>query len=109
MKKVFISFITSFAFLFPAFAQDSVTANAQNVLGRVVAEVFTPLYQLLTGVAIIYFMYGVARFVYDLNNPDERNTGRSHLLWGTVGLFIILSLGGILPWINKILNGMFSF
>jgi hypothetical protein len=31
-----------------------------------------------------------------MRNPQDKNTGKQHLLWGTIGLFIIFSVGGIL-------------
>lgn len=70
--------------------------NPDTVLQKVVTEIFTPVYQLAVVTAIIYFLYGAAKFMFDLNHPEEKNTGKQHLLWGLVGLFIILSVGGIL-------------
>ena len=79
-----------------------------QILTNLIREFFTPLYQLAVGVSIIYFLYGVAKYVLDLNNPEKKTFGRSHLLWGTVGLFIILSVGGILRALNDVLGGMFK-
>lgn len=79
-----------------------------QILSNLIREFFTPLYQLAVGVSIIYFLYGVAKYVLDLNNPEKKTFGRSHLLWGTVGLFIILSVGGILRALNDVLGGMFK-
>jgi hypothetical protein len=71
-------------------------AKGDVILQKVVTEIFTPLYQVVVGIAFLYFLYGVAKFIYDMRNPSEKNTGKQHLLWGLVGLFIILSVGGIL-------------
>jgi hypothetical protein len=43
-----------------------------------------------------------------MNDPDKKNTGKAHLLWGLVGLIIIFSVGGILAILNKTVGGMFS-
>lgn len=83
--------------------------NGETVFKRVIDTVFNPLYELVVGLAIVYFMYGVAKFIYDINDPEKKTTGKQHLLWGSIGLFIILSVGGILPLINGILGGMFQF
>lgn len=82
--------------------------SGEQILSNVVTEIFSPLYQAAVGVAILYFLYGVAKYVLDLNNPEKQTFGRSHLLWGMVGLFIILSVGGILSALNNALGGMFK-
>ena len=82
--------------------------SGEQILSNVVTELFSPLYQAAVGVAILYFLYGVAKYVLDLNNPEKQTFGKSHLLWGMVGLFIILSVGGILSALNESLGGMFK-
>jgi hypothetical protein len=83
------------------------TPSGEQILTNIITQVFTPLYQIVVGITIIYFLYGVVRYVIDLNNPEKQTTGRSHLLWGLVGLFIVLSVGGILNLLNGTLGSMF--
>jgi hypothetical protein len=83
--------------------------DGEKILENVVTEVLSPLYQAVVGVAFLYFLYGVVMFIINMNDPDKKNTGKQHLLWGTVGLFIILSVGGILQLFNSIFDGMFKF
>lgn len=68
---------------------------------------FSPLYQAVVGVTILYFMYGAMKYVLDLNNPEKQTFGKSHLLWGTVGLFIVFSVGGFLGFFQGIFGNMF--
>lgn len=82
--------------------------SGEQILSNVVTEIFSPLYQAVVGISILYFLYGVAKYVLDLNNPEKQTFGKSHLLWGMVGLFIILSVGGILNTLNGIFGGMFK-
>lgn len=84
--------------------------EADIFLEKVVSEFFTPLYQLAVGITIVYFLYGAARFVIDLNsaNADRQAAGRRHLLYGMIGLFIVLSVGGILNIIDGIFGGFFN-
>lgn len=78
-------------------------------MGKIIAEFFSPLYQLAVGFAFVYFLYGVVKFIYNINNPEEKKLGRNHMLYGLIGLFIIFSVGGILSVLNSVLSGMFSF
>lgn len=107
MKKVLIYLSSIFGSTVVAYAD--VAANGELVLQKVVSEIFSPLYQLAVGIALVYFFYGVAKFIYDMNDPEKKNFGKSHLLWGLVGLFIIFSVGGIIEGSNSILGGMFSY
>ncbi|MEZ0208774.1 MAG: hypothetical protein ACAH17_01195 [Candidatus Paceibacterota bacterium] len=82
--------------------------SGEQILTNIITEVFSPIYQAVVGVTILYFLYGVARYVIELNNPESQTTGRSHLFWGLVGLFIVLSVGGILAFLNGSIGSMFS-
>jgi hypothetical protein len=83
--------------------------TGEQVLENVVTEIFSPLYQLAVALAILYFLYGVFKFIIDLNDPEKKNNGKGHLLWGLVGLLIILSVGGILRFFNDMFGGMFTY
>ena len=83
--------------------------NGDQILQNVISEIFSPLYKLAVGVAILYFLYGVFKFVVDMNDPEKKNFGKSHLLWGLIGLFIILSVGGIIKFFNDVFGGMFVY
>lgn len=83
--------------------------TGEQVLQNVVTEIFNPLYKLAVGIAISYFLYGVFKFILDMNDPEKKNFGKSHLLWGTIGLFIILSVGGILKFFSQTLGSMFVY
>ena len=88
--------------------------EGEELLSRIVEYVFSPLYQLAVVVALLYFFYGMFMFMWQLRNPDAgnsgtSNTGKDHMLWGLVGLFIILSVGGILKVFNSVFEGVFVF
>lgn len=80
--------------------------SGDDVLAAVTTELFMPLYELAIGISAVYFLYGVAKYVFDLNNPEKQTYGRSHMLYGTIGLFIVLSVGGILGIFGDIFGGL---
>jgi hypothetical protein len=82
--------------------------TSDQILSNVATYIFSPVYQIVVGISIVYFLYGAAKYVIDLNNPEKQTFGRSHLLWGMVGLFIILSVGGILNALNGTIGTMFQ-
>ena len=83
--------------------------EGEEVLQKLVTEVLSPLYQLAAGIAFVYFLYGVLMFIMNMNEPEKKKIGQQHMLYGTIGLFIILSVGGILRLFNDIFQGIFTF
>lgn len=83
--------------------------EGEAVFQNIVTEIFAPLYQLIAALAVVYFLYGVMRFIIDMNDPEKKNFGKSHLLWGLVGVFIVFTAGAVLPIFTNIFGGMFSF
>jgi predicted membrane protein len=87
------------------FAQSAATiASSNDVFQRVVDLIFVPMYKLALAITALYFFYGIAHFMYYMNDPEKKNLGKQHLLWGSIGMFIILSIGGII----SILGGLFG-
>jgi hypothetical protein len=84
-------------------------SNGETVLQNIIVEIFSPLYQFFTVLAFLYFLFGVVKFIYGMDNPEEMKKGKSHLIFGTLGLFIILSAGIILKFLSTTLGSGFLY
>ena len=51
---------------------------------------------LLSGVALLIFMWGLVRFIYHGGDQKGYKEGKALITWGLIALFIIFSLGGVL-------------
>jgi hypothetical protein len=60
-----------------------------------------PAIRLLFAAAILYFCYGVYKFIKNSDSDSGRAEGRDHILWSTVGLFIMVSVWGIMEFIQN--------
>ncbi len=58
--------------------------------------VVNPIVQLMFALAVVYFIYGVFTYIRKSDDSDGRLTGGRHILWSTVGLFIMVSVWGII-------------
>jgi hypothetical protein len=60
--------------------------------------VIDPILQLLFALAVFYFIYGVFKFVQDkaAGASDDIKQGANHVLYGTIGIFIMGSVLGII-------------
>lgn len=71
-----------------------VAANA--LVGRLEELILNPLIILLTAIALLVFLWGVFQYVSNASSGEAREEGRKHIIWGIVGLLIMLSAYAIL-------------
>jgi hypothetical protein len=65
-------------------------------LNRFVTNIVNPIIYFLFAIALMYFLYGVIVFILNADDEEARKTGKKHILWGIIGLFIMVSVYGIL-------------
>ncbi|MDQ3076669.1 MAG: hypothetical protein M3Q63_01265 [bacterium] len=58
-------------------------------------SIIGPAVLLLMAVALLYFLWGVVTFIMNADNPEGRSNGAKHMIWGSIGLAIMLSAFGI--------------
>ena len=69
---------------------------AQSFLDKINEAILFPLITLLMVVALLVFLWGGFQFVMGANDPSARTTGKQHLLWGVIGMLVMLSAYTIL-------------
>ncbi len=90
MKKVIsalIPFLPSVAFAQAITDVNSLTYKLTN-LGNVFIEI-------LIALAVIWIIFNVVRFIMSSDDSEKRGAYRNSVLWGIVGLFVILSIWGL--------------
>lgn len=58
------------------------------------------LVPVLATAAIVFFFYGLVRFIRNSGDAKGRATGRDAIVWGLVGIFVIFALWGIIRFIQ---------
>lgn len=58
--------------------------------------IVNPLIRLAFAVALAVFLFGVFKYVKNADNSDKRKEGAKHIIWGLIGLFIMVSVWAIL-------------
>lgn len=80
------------------------TDYLDTLLGNIATEILDPLLLLLVVIAFLVFIWGVIEFIANADNSDARQTGRRHIIWGIVGLFIMFGVLGIMSFIKNTLG-----
>ncbi len=77
----------------------------QAVIFKLNYYVLNPLIGLLFAVALVVFIFGVIEFIRERDsNSTKANDGKQHLLWGLVGMFIMVSVFGIMSLLKSFLG-----
>lgn len=85
-----------------------VPSYVSTLLGNILVNIVNPLILLLLGVAIAAFVWGMVEFIQGADGDEGRAKGKRHMVWGLVGLFIMVSVFGIMCLIATTLNLPFS-
>lgn len=56
---------------------------------------------LLIALAVIVFIWGVLKFIMNAEDSTKREEGRNFIIWGLVGLFVMVSIWGIVNILNS--------
>ena len=72
-----------------------------SLLTKIVTVVVNPAIQVLLAIAILYFLWGVWIFVRNSDSADARQDGARHIGYGLVGIFVMVSVFGIMALIQN--------
>jgi hypothetical protein len=79
-----------------AYAASAGTAAAQSLVAKLQAVILNPLIILLTAIALLVFLWGAFQYVYQASSGEAREEGRRHMLYGIIGMLIMLSAYAII-------------
>lgn len=76
-------------------------ANINTLMGSIEKFIINPLIYLLFAVAVVYLLYGLAQYLLTPDDEEVRSTSKKRMLWGIIGMFIMVAVFGIM---NIIIN-----
>ncbi len=79
-----------------AYAQTAAQIEAQCLVDKVNDAILFPLIALLMAVAFLIFLWGGFEFVRNSDSEAGREKGKTHLLFGVIGMLVMLSAYAIL-------------
>ena len=71
-------------------------AAAESLLTKINAVIFFPLLTLMVSVALLVFLWGAFEYVKNSDSDEGRAKGARHMLYGVIGLLVMLSAYAIL-------------
>ena len=71
-----------------------------EILARLSEGILNPLIVLLLAIAFLVFFWGLFQFIQNADSEEGRETGKRTIVWGIVGIVIMISAYGILAMIT---------
>lgn len=58
-------------------------------------ELVNPIIALLTGLAVVFFVWNVLRFIMSAGDEKGRGVAKNGIIYGVIGLFVLFSFWGL--------------
>jgi len=84
-------------FITAAFALPMI-AFAQTKIGDILDTIYdllSAIIPILTVLALIYFIWGVAKYIMSQGDEEQQKSARGMMIWGIIALFVIVSVWGL--------------
>lgn len=88
-----------------AYAKVDMTAFG-NIINPVISYAVYPVVALMFAVATVVFVFGVLQLVLHGGDEEARERGKSNILYGVIGMFIMVSAWGIVYVISNTVRGL---
>ena len=71
-------------------------AGVEDTIGKISSNIIQPIIGFLFALALVMFLWGIVQFISNAENEEKLSEGKEHMLWGIVGMFIMVSVFGIM-------------
>jgi uncharacterized membrane protein len=61
-------------------------------------------YPIILSLAILFFIWGVGRFILNAGDSKLREDGKQKMIWGIIAVFVVLSLFGIVQLLGNVFD-----
>ena len=77
----------------------------KQLIHNIISDVIKPVIPLLIGLAVVFFIIGIIKFIASAGDEDKRREGKNIMVWGIIGLFVIVSMWGLVGLLSNTFFG----
>ena len=70
--------------------------EAAKLISNIKVYILNPIIGFMFAVAVVMFIYGIVEYIWSADNEDKVAVGKKHMIWGIVGIFVMVGVYGIL-------------
>ncbi|MBI5456196.1 hypothetical protein HY969_00470 [Candidatus Kaiserbacteria bacterium] len=67
-----------------------------TLMQRIDELILQPTIYLILTAGLLVFIYGLVQFIWHVREGTDHKEGLNHMLWGIIGMFIMVSVYGII-------------
>lgn len=78
-----------------------------GLINTIIFSVINPLIVLVSSLAVLYFLWGVSKYILHGGNEEKREEGYHMMIYGIIALFVMVSMWGLVGVLsNTFLSGV---
>jgi len=70
--------------------------EAAKLISNIKVYILNPIIGFMFAVAVVMFIYGIVEYIWSADNEDKVAVGKKHMIWGIIGMFVMIGVYGIL-------------
>lgn len=75
--------------------------SGTDAILRIQEYILVPAEKVIFAAGMFLFVYGLVEFLWNVDEGEAQNVGKQHMLWGIIGVFIMVSVVGIISIIEN--------
>lgn len=75
--------------------------SATTLIDRFVTLIIDPTILLIFTAGFLLFLWGLVVFIFNLGEGGENTEGKLHMLWGLIGMLVMVGVFGIIAILNN--------
>ncbi len=77
------------------------TGGTTDLIGKFTTYIINPIILVVFACGVFLFMFGLVEFLWKLNAGHGEEEGKQHMMWGVVGMLIMVSVYGIISMLDS--------
>jgi len=103
MEKFSRLLVPTLFFATPFIALAGAAETIITLVGQL-GSIVSSLIPIMTGIAILAFFWGLAKYVFAAGDESRKAEGKNIMLWGGIALFVMFSIYGIIRTVQSSLS-----
>ncbi|MES3005291.1 MAG: hypothetical protein V4690_04305 [Patescibacteria group bacterium] len=100
-NKIFLSFLFLLVPAYALAADFSLSGSTFKGIVMEVIEIINILIPILVSLAIVFFFWGMSKFILHSDSADGIKNGRNYMLWGLLALFVLFTFRVIIGLVSS--------
>lgn len=78
---------------------DIAYADVGTLMSKINDVIINPIVTFMFAVALLFFVFGIVQFLANPADEEGRQKGKQNIIWGVVGMAIMVSVFGIMRFV----------